>query len=80
MTDAWDHSHVRSLYNDRGAFSHIAIVASMVVVHFCTALTANSGPLSNQVSGNATQDEEVGQNVDHIDRLELAEDAELCLI
>jgi hypothetical protein len=28
------------------------------------------------VSGNALQDEEVGQNVDHIDRLELAGDTD----
>jgi hypothetical protein len=28
------------------------------------------------VSGNAPQDEEVGQNVDHIDRLELASDTD----
>jgi hypothetical protein len=36
------------------------------------AVATNSGPLSDRMqAGNALQDEEVGQNLDHIDRLEL---------
>jgi hypothetical protein len=40
------------------------------------AWATNSGPVGPGVSGNAPHDEEVGQNIDHIDRLELAGDAD----
>ena len=47
------------------------------VIHSCTAVaTKLRSVVGPDVSGNAPQDEQVGQNVDHIDGLELASDTD----
>src|SRR6185295_6811490 len=68
----------RALNDSTYPFSHgepgamYAALAPTAVIHLCTALATNSGPLSDRMWPGTPQDEQVREHVDDVDGLQLA--------